>query len=409
MSLLDFFAILLTATAFCSWVNHRYLKLPVTIGVMSISLVFSLVIHFAAKSGIGGMGLVERTLESIDFNTVLMDWMLGILLFAGSLHMKLEDLAKQKWVIASMASFGVLSSAFLVAAAMSVFFGFVQMEVPFIYCLLFGALISPTDPIAVLGLLKKAGVSKSLETKVAGESLFNDGVGVVVFVVIYELATTGKSFSMGHALHVFLLEAGGGAVLGLVLGWLAFRMLKTVNQYSVEILLTLALVVGGMSLALKLHASAPVAMVMAGLLIGNQGRMFAMSEKTREHLDTFWELIDEILNAVLFVLIGMEVCMIEMVPAYLAAGVFAFLLVLFARGFGVGVSMWFLKRWRTFSRGAFPIMTYGGLRGGISVALALALPEGEMRDILVSITYVVVIMSILIQGLTIDKLARKVC
>lgn len=409
MSLLDFFAILITATAVFSWANYRFLKLPATIGVMLISLVVSLGIVFAAKLGVGGMAAVERVVESIDFNTVLMDWMLGVLLFAGSLHTRLNDLAKQKFVIASMASFGVLASTFIVAGLMSLVFGLLSIEIPFIFCVLFGSLISPTDPIAVLGLLKQAGVSKSLETKVAGESLFNDGVGVVVFVVIYELATTGSSFSMGHAMKIFLIEAGGGALLGWVLGMLAYRMLKTVDQYQVEVLITLALVVGGMSVALKLHASAPIAMVVAGLFIGNHGRNFAMSEKTREHLDTFWELMDEILNAVLFVLIGMEVCVIAFETTHLVAGLLAIPVTLFARTISVSVPVQVLKHSREFSKGAVPIMIWGGLRGGISVALALALPEGEMRDLLVTVTYVVVVFSIVVQGLTVSKLAKKVC
>jgi len=287
--------------------------------------------------------------------------------------------------------------------------------VPYIFCLLFGALISPTDPIAVLGILKTAGAPKSLETKVVGESLFNDGVGVVVFLVLFEIAVEGHDPSAGHIAALFAEEALGGAILGLVLGWIVYRLLKSVDNYSVEVLLTLALVMGGYALASALHMSGPIAMVVAGLLIGNHGRDFAMSEKTREHLDTFWELVDEILNAVLFVFIGLEILILSLKGNFLIAGLIAFPLLLLCRFIAVSVPITCLRKYRDFSPGVIKIMTWGGIRGGISVALALSIPPmmkvqdteiATPRDLILTVTYIIVVISILLQGLTIGKLIK---
>lgn len=277
---------------------------------------------------------------------------------------------------------------------------------PLIYCLLFGALISPTDPIAVIGIVKGAGTSKSLQTKIVGESLFNDGIGVVVFIVLLGIAAGGHEITAGEVGLLFAEEAIGGAILGLLLGMVSYWMLKSVDNYQVEIFITLALVVGGYTLAGALHTAGPIAMVVAGLLIGNHGRSLAMSEKTREHLDTFWELVDEILNAVLFVLIGFELLLVPRVPSHLLLGLLAIPLVLAARFAAVGGTVALLRLRRTFSPGAVRIMTWGGLRGGISLALALSLPTGEERAVLLSAAYVVVVFSILVQGLTVGKLVK---
>ena len=278
----------------------------------------------------------------------------------------------------------------------------------YIYCLLFGALISPTDPVAVLGILKKAGVPKSLETKITGESLFNDGVGVVVFITILKIATKEETLSAGLVFHEFAVEAVGGILFGIALGALGFFMLKSIDNYQVEVLITLAMVAGGYSLAMYLHISGPLAMVVAGLMTGNHGRKLAMSDTTRRHLDMFWELVDEVFNAVLFVLIGLELLIIEWTPKSLAAGLIAIPLVLLARLTAVSFPVSILKLFRDFTPGAIPMLTWGGLRGGISVALALAMPKGPERDLFLTMTYVVVIFSIAVQGLTLRRLSNRV-
>ena len=409
MKILDVSAVLITAAALLSYVNHRFVKLPSVIGLMLIAMLIS-----GAIILIGEMGFVEfekhaeAFIASIDFNVTLMNGMLSFLLFAGALHVNLNDLANLKWVVGLLASVGTLLSTFLVGGAFWLLCHALDIELAFIYCLLFGALISPTDPIAVLGILKSAGAPKSLETKITGESLFNDGVGVVVFMVLLGLATSEASFSAGAALGLFAQEAVGGIVMGLLLGCAGYYLLRTVDNYSVEVLITLALVMGGYSLTLAIHASGPIAMVVAGLMIGNHGRRMAMSETTREHLDTFWELIDEILNAVLFVLIGFEVLILTFTGTLTVAGLIAIPLVLAARFVCVGIPILTLRTRRVFAPGTLRVLTWGGLRGGISIALVLSIPAGPERDTLLPVTYMVVAFSILVQGLTIGPLVRKV-
>ncbi len=406
MGILDTAAALITLAALFSYVNHRFIRLPTTIGLMLIALVMSLAIIALGKLGVHFDAQAEAVLNTIDFNETLMQGMLSFLLFAGALHVNLNDLARQKWIIGTLATVGVLTSTFIVGLACYWLFGALGFEIPLIYCLLFGALISPTDPIAVLSILKTAGASKSLETKIAGESLFNDGVAVVVFLVLLGIAAGGHEVSAGGVLFLFVQEAIGGAIFGFVAGYLTFLMLRGVNNYQVEVLLTLALVMGGYALATALHLSGPIAIVVAGLLIGNHGRRLAMSEKTREHLDTFWELVDEILNAVLFVLIGLEVLVLTFQVEYLWASLVVIPLVLLARFIAVAIPVNVLSLRREFSPNVIKILTWGGLRGGISVALALSLPPGATRETLLAITYVVVVFSILVQGLTIGRLVR---
>lgn len=406
MELLDIIALLLTLAAVFSYINHRFVRLPTTIGLMLIALLASLSIIVLSKLGIAfPVEWARGLIDDIDFNLTLLHGMLSFLLFAGALHVNLDDLAQQKWVIATLASVGVLSSTFIIGGLGWWLLGLLGTPLPFIYCLLFGALISPTDPIAVLGILKTANVSKSLETKIAGESLFNDGVGVVIFLVLLGIATSGDA-TVGEVALLFAEEAIGGLVFGLFIGWLAYRMLASVDNYQVEILITLALVMGGYTVAGSLHVSGPIAIVVAGLFIGNHGRMFAMSNRTREHLDTFWELVDEILNAVLFVLIGLEVLALEFESAWLSVGALMIPIVLFSRFISVGLPISLLRYRRSFSPHAVKIITWGGLRGGISVALALSLPAGAERDLIVAVTYVVVVFSILVQGLSVGRLIR---
>jgi len=407
MDLLSIIALLVTMSALFSYINYRFLKLPMSIGVMILALFLSFCL-ILTEAFLPGIEENARTLlGNIDFEKFLMRGMLGYLLFAGALHVNINDLREQKWIISSLASFGVIASTLMVGFFTSFVFDLLDQDVPFIYCLLFGSLISPTDPIAVLSILKAAKAPKGLETKIAGESLFNDGIGVVVFTVLLSLIDGNHTLDPGHVGLFLLEEALGGAVLGGLLGWIAYKMLKSVDHYHVEILITLALVMGGYELAAALHTSPAITVVVAGLLIGNRGRLLAMSDNTRERLDTFWEMVDEILNASLFVLLGLEILVLNFTLGYFAAGLIMIPLVLLSRLITVSIPIFALRTFRTFTPGVIKILTWGGLRGGISVALALSLPAGSSRDIILVMTYAVVIFSIIVQGLTIKKLLPK--
>mgnify|MGYP001829109408 FL=1 len=407
MKLSNILAILITLSAGFSYLNHRFIRLPTTIGLMVIALLVSLGIAALEPFGFGLQEDAQRLLASIDFDETLLHGMLSFLLFAGALHINLENLAKQKYIIGLLATFGVLGSTVIIAFISRWVLALLGIDLPMIDCLLFGALISPTDPIAVLGILKKVGVSESLETKICGESLFNDGVAVVVFLVFLKIATGSQEVTALSVLGLFFKEALGGVVFGLAIGWVAYWMLKSIDNYQVEVLITLALVAGGFALADELHLSGPIAIVVAGLLIGNHGRLLAMSEPVREHLDTFWELVDEILNAVLFVLIGLEVLVLTFTREYFIAGLVLIPLLLLARFVSVGLPVLVMRLFRTFSPDVIKILTWGGLRGGISVALALSLPPGKNREVILAITYMMVVFSIIAQGLTIGKLVRR--
>jgi len=406
MSLFNTITILLCLSAVFGYVNHRFLKLPLTIGLMASALVMSLGVLAAGKVVGGVEEQVRQFMGGIDFNEAVLHGMLSCLLFAGALHVNLSQLLDLKWVVGTLATVGVVLSTFITGLLGYYGFDLIGLHLPLIYCLLFGALISPTDPIAVMGLIKQARLPKALEVKIVGESLFNDGVGVVVFAVIARLIPR-ESVGLLEVAQLFAEEALGGVVLGLVLGYAAYGMLKSVDNYQVEILITLALVTGSFALADALHTSGPLAVVVAGLLIGNQGRRLAMSDKTRGHVDSFWELIDEILNAVLFVLIGLEVLVLSYQAEYLEAGLIAIPIVLLARFLSVGAQVKLFSLVRLFSQRTIAILTWGGLRGGISVALALSLPLGPPRDAIVTITYAVVVFSILVQGLTMGRLIRS--
>ncbi len=409
MDILNTAALLISLAALFSYLNYRFVRLPNTIGIMIISLVISLALLLIGKAG--WSGLIQHAnsfLRSIDFHETLMDGMLSFLLFAGALHVNINDLKQQRWVIGILATFGVITSTFIIGTLAWIVLNALNISLPYIYCLLFGALISPTDPIAVLGILKNARVAKTLETKIAGESLFNDGIGVVVFIVIAGIATTGMEPSFGAIGLLFLQEAIGGLVFGLLLGTLVYYALKDVDNYQLEVLITLAVVMGGYALATIMHVSGPIAIVVTGLFVGNHGRSLAMSEKTRVHLDNFWELIDGILNAVLFVLIGLEVLLLSLKTEYFLAALAIIPLVLFARYVSVGTPILLMSRSRRFTPGVVQIMTWGGLRGGISVALALSLPLGAEREVILTLTYAIVIFSIVVQGLTISRMVDEI-
>lgn len=407
MDFLNIIAILISLSAVFNYINYRYIGLPTTIGIMVIGLLVSLSVIAAGLLDVSVIREAEIFVKSIDFNVSLMEGMLSFLLFASALHVNLNDLMKQKLPILLLASVGVLASTFLVGTGAWYILTWLGVDLPFIYCLLFGALISPTDPIAVIGILKSAGAPKSLETKIAGESLFNDGVAVVVFIVLLGIASGGHEFGPGSIALLFIEEAVGGTLFGLLIGYIGFRMLRSVDNYQLEVMITLALVMGGYALASAIHVSGPLAMVIAGLLIGNHGRLFAMSDKTREHVDNSWHLIDEVLNAVLFLLIGIEVLAIEWNRAYLIAGLLLIPITLAARFLSVGSLIGMMRRLRPFSPGAVKILTWGGLRGGISVALALSIPAGVARNEILTITYIIVVFSILVQGLSVGKLIKS--
>lgn len=409
MSLLDISAVLLTLAALFGYLNHRFVGLPTTIGIMIITMVISLAMVLLGLLGLhGGEDTVLALLHGVDFDDTLMHGMLSFLLFAGALHVDLAELARHRNIIAALATGGVVFTTFSVGTLAWLLLPMLGITLDYGYCLLLGALLAPTDPVAVLAIMRSANVPRSLQTKVAGESLFNDGVALVLFLVIAGTVLTGDAVTVASVAKLFAIEAVGGVVYGLVIGWICFYMLKSVDNYQIEVLLTLALVMGGYALATRLHVSGPLAMVVAGLLIGNRGRRDAMSERTREHLDNFWELIDEILNSVLFLLIGLEVLAVAGDPRVLAAGLLIIPVVLLARFVSVSVQVALLRRFRQFSPGVVRVLTWGGLRGGISVALALSLPAGEVRDLLVTIAYVVVVFSIVVQGLTIRHVVASV-
>ncbi|MGD8783037.1 MAG: sodium:proton antiporter [Thioalkalispiraceae bacterium] len=409
MGILNTAALLITLAALFSYLNYRFIRLPNTIGIMIISLILSILLLVVGKFAWTDLIFyTNQVLRGIDFHEALMQGMLSFLLFAGALHVNINDLKQQRIVIGVLATFGVIASTFLLGTLTWIVLNALNIPLAYIYCLLFGALISPTDPIAVLGILKNARVPKSLETKIAGESLFNDGIGVVVFLVILGIASGGQEATVQSIGLLFVQEAIGGILFGLALGSLTYYFLKDVDNYQLEVLLTLAAVMGGYALCSWLHISGPIAVVVAGLFIGNHGRRLAMSEKTRQHLDTFWELIDEILNAVLFVLIGLEVLLLSLKTEYFLAALAIIPLVLFARYISVGTPILLLSKVRRFTPGVVQIMTWGGLRGGISVALALSLPLGLQREIILALTYAVVIFSIIVQGLTISRMVDDI-
>lgn len=407
--MLDLTAGLLVLTALFAYLNHRFIKLPLTIGVMAIALFLSALLFGLDKIGMTSLRTQGAALVgSIDFSEVLMQGMLSLLLFAGALHVDLSELKSFRWQVGLLAVFGTLFSTVAVGVGLYVILPFTGISLPLAYCLVFGALIAPTDPIAVMAILKSAGVPPSLDIVIAGESLFNDGVGVVFFTLLLAMAIAGEPPSLADGALLLVREAGGGCLFGLALGYGTFYLLKSIDSYQEEVLITLAAVLGGYALASHLHVSAPLAMVVVGLIIGNHGRALAMSSNTRAYIDMFWELLDAILNAALFVLIGLEIIVIPFAPGVALAGAATIVLTLAARLLLVGLPVGALGRFFRLPTGAWQILTWGGLRGGISVALALSLPSGPERNLIVALTYIVVVFSVLVQGLTIGRLARKV-
>lgn len=408
LSPFDAAAILIVLSAALGWINHRYLKLPGTVAMTIMGAVASVVV-IGVDAVLPGSRLSESVsgfLGEVDFHETLMNGMLSFLLFAGALHVDIDYLRKGRWQIAFLSTVGVAASTLIVGAGVWALSRLTGVELPWIWCFVFGAIVSPTDPVAVMGVLKTTKVPPRLQATIAGESLFNDGVGVVLFSILLASAVSGEAFSFVHAGELFLIEAVGGAILGGAIGWIAYRAMKAIDDYSVEVMVTLATVMGGYAAASALHISGPVAMAVAGLIVGNHGVSYAMSDTTKDYVLKFWALIDEILNVVLFLLIGLEAVVLTDRLGLLGLGLMTVPLILAARAVSVGGPLLFWRRLLPF-RLAFPVMTWGGLRGGISIALALSLPNGPVKDVLVAATYVVVLFSVVIQGGTIGGLVKR--
>tara|TARA_R110002051_G_scaffold56046_8_gene103956 strand:+ start:8654 stop:9892 length:1239 start_codon:yes stop_codon:yes gene_type:complete len=410
MDIFTIISVLVFLSAIFGYINARFLKLPNSIGLMLITILFTLVVFLIGYIDDTLINAERYIISQIDFRSVLLDIMLSFLLFAGALHTNFEQLKVQRWPILVFSTLGVLVSTFLVGTGIYYLLHLLGMNINFIYCLLFGSLISPTDPIAVLGILKKAGAPKQLETKIVGESLFNDGVGVVVFLTIFQLASaTEVAVSPLDIIELFGVEVIGGLALGLALGWGTYKLMRSIDDYDIEVIITLATVMVGTLIAQKFHLSAPLAMVAAGLVVGNDTvRDTAMSETTETYVDKFWELLDILLNTLLFVLIGMEMLVLSFETEYVIAGLLAIPLVLLCRYLSLLTPIKFFEKKLDFVKGTNLVMTWGGLRGGISIALALGLSEDMHRDAFLVITYIVVVFSIIGQGLTVEKLIKRV-
>lgn len=406
LSAFDAAAILIVLAAALGYFNVRYFKLPASVGMTAMGAVASLLV-LGIDAALPHAGLSVRVthfLEDLDFHATLMDGMLSFLLFAGALHVDWSEMRRGRWPILLLSTVGVCLSTAIVGAGFLLLTAALAIPVPPLWCFVFGALISPTDPVAVMGVLKRAAVPPTLQATVAGESLFNDGVGVVVFAILLSAAAGTEPFSLGHAGADFLQEAGGGVLLGLAIGWLSFRAMKNIDEYNVEVIISLAVVMGGYSLARLIHVSGPVAMAVAGLVIGNAAVAHAMSDTTRDYLTKFWAVVDEILNAVLFLLIGLEVIALAPHPMLFVLGVLSIPLAIAARIVAVGAPLAVMRPFLSLGPLALPTLVWGGLRGGISIALALSLPETPIRAAILAATYAIVLFAVIVQGATIGKL-----
>lgn len=410
MELYYSFSVLIVLASFFAYINLRFVRLPSSIGIMLMAIMVSLIIRISGNLIFPDVADKLLSLVSqFDFTEVLMGAMLNFLLFAGAIHVHLSDLREQRMPIVTFSTISVVISTFMVAGILYYLAPVFDIELPFIYCLLFGALISPTDPIAVLGILRKAKVQKSLETKIAGESLFNDGVAVVLFAVILQLTRSGSTeISFAAISWLLIKEAVGGLLLGMLLGFTASKAMQKIDDYIVSVLITLSVVMGGYLIAHAMHISGPLTMVAAGLIIGNYGKKTAMSTVTQDYLNKFWELIDEILNSILFLFIGFELLVIPDIIGHWALGLISIFIVLFARLLSIWIPALIVPFKNRFTRGTLAVLVWGGLRGGVSIALVLSMDPGPTKDLLLEITYFVVVFSIICQGLTVGKLARKV-
>lgn len=416
MELYYTFSVLIVLASFFAYLNLRFLKLPGTIGIMIIAMLVSVGIRVLGDSYFPHTTKeFFQLIKEFDFNEILMGAMLNFLLFAGALHVNMSDLKEQKVPIIIYSTVSVVLSALIISILLYNIAPIFGINIPYIFCLVFGTLISPTDPIVVLGVLKQAKVPKRIETKIVGESLFNDGVAVVMFAVVLKMATDPTfDMSFGSIAWLFAKEGIGGLLLGAVLGFSASNVMKKIDDYKVSVLITLSIVMGGFLIAQSLHVSSPLAMVIAGLIIGNYGKKVAMSEETKDYLEKFWELIDEILNAILFLFIGFELLLLPDLNKQLLTGFVAIFIVLFSRIASIVLPWMFFDFFKFFgiksayNKGSLMVLVWGGIRGGVSIALVLSIPDGEYKNLLLEVTYIVVLFSILVQGLTVGKLAKKV-
>lgn len=399
--------IVLVLTALVAYVNHRFVRLPTGIGVMVIALLGSLVLVVLNSLGFGGLHAYEaKLLSAIDFPEVVLKGMLSVLLFAAAMGVDFSSLRAYRWHVAALAVLGTMASTLLIGGAVWVALSWAGLSLSLPYCMIFGALISPTDPVAVAGIIRQAGAPRSMDVVISGESLFNDGIGVVLFTMLLGTISGGGAPHWSHGAVLLAREAGGGLAFGLVLGYVIYRLLRSIDNYQVEIMITLAAVLGGYALARELEISGPLAMVVAGLVVGDRGRALGMSEVTRKHHDAFWELLDWMLNSVLFVLVGLEFVAVTFSGPVLAVAAGMIVVALLARLLCAGLPMAVLSRYFNMPRGAWQVLTWGGLRGAISIALALSLPIGHARDVILAMTYYIVVFSILVQGLTIGRVVR---
>lgn len=409
MSAFEIIAILLTFAAVGSYINLRWFKLPATIGVMAFSLMLSMIAMGLDEVGLLDLQAASVFVNQIDFAQILLHGMLSFLLFAGALHINLADLKKHQVIVAVMATLGVLIATFVTGTIVWAVSSLVGVPLPYIVALLFGALISPTDPVAVLGILKETGMSKNFQIKIGSESLLNDGVAVVAFLLILQIfQNPHQPLDLTVTVLTLMWVICGSVILGLGLGWFTYLLMSRIDDYKTEALLTLALTTGGYALAEHIDVSAPVTMVVAGLVIGNHGRIFGMSDRTRHHLDLFWELLDEILNAILFMLVGLEIMVVPFETSYLTMGLVAILAVLVGRYISVAIPVTFMRLRYRFEKGTIALLTWGGLRGGISIALALSLPNGDYKELILGMTYITVVFSVLFQGTTFRHIARYI-
>lgn len=419
MELYYSFSILIVLAAIFSYINVRFLKFPSTIGIMVIAIIISIILVLLGNFTSKPLHDLAELIKNLDFTEILMGAMLNFLLFAGAIHINLADLKEQRLPIIVFSTLGVLISTFVVGFSLYYILDYllpiinIHIEMPLIYCLLFGALISPTDPIAVISILKQANVSKSLETKIAGESLFNDGVAVVVFAILANLAADEKvvqtghmDLSFSHIFALFLHEGIGGLILGALFGYIAAYAIKTAHDYKVSVLITLAVVMGGYLIAHSLHTSAPLAMVASGLIIGDSKRKISSNKKS--NVGNFWELIDDIMNAILFLFIGLELLLIENLQDYWLMGAISIITVIIARYLSIKIPTIIIPFEEKFSKGTIAVLVWGGLRGGVSIALALSVPESHYKNVIIAATYFVVVFSIFVQGMTVGKLAKKI-
>lgn len=404
----ELLTIIIVLTALFAYINHRFIKLPNTIGLMIMSLLISGAVIWFGYLFPELANNITKAVHSLDFHELLLNIMLSFLLFAGAIRVDAEQLRNQMLPVILMASIGILISTFVIGTLMFYLFQVFGMHINYIYCLMFGSLISPTDPVVVMNVLRRTGLPRSLELKIKGESLFNDGVSIVIFLTLLRIAHSGlDNIDTGNVLLLFAKETGGGLLFGMILGYIGFYLLKTIDNYLVEVQITLAMVMGGYMLADTLSLSAPIAIVTAGIVTGNKGDRWSGSRQEQDYIGNFWQIIDDLLNAILFLLIGFEMLVVDISKRLIIIGAIAIPVMLLARLISLSIPYSLLRLKTTFEKNAIPILTWGGLRGGISIAIVLSLPASMHRNEFLTITYIVVVFSIVVQGLSIGKLIRK--